>query len=367
MSSTSFQDWYIVKRNLNSGAKKIVEAYGGSAIWKPNFLYVKAREKYFVAWNYQETHGFEVIKDDWMDGDKEKIKEFDKDLMKFEKYSKIVKWEEVVQHFIPAIPTEEKEVEITLETPVEEKKGTNLVLLLFLSLGYVIEQCCFSTMSAASMAHLMHLSKLRNELVQAWAKRDQALIEKVTLEEKSQKIEAMEQELASVQARISTNGIVAAIEEVNIAATKYGAHKVAVAGLERLNGDRPIKAKWLKQFLRESPKKTMHEALENVLTKLNIEQLPLLKSLCGALAKVRTPKEITTFPGDLATVLSKGPSEEEPVPEVLDEYMGIELEDADDEASEEDVVDTGHSGAQKNAREASQSLPKDNSSGQAAV
>ncbi|CAI9099403.1 OLC1v1036218C1 [Oldenlandia corymbosa var. corymbosa] len=43
-------------------------------------------------------------------------------------------------------------------------------------------------MSVTSMAYLMHLRKLREELVQARAERDQALLKKVALEEKSQQI-----------------------------------------------------------------------------------------------------------------------------------------------------------------------------------
>ncbi|CAI9102332.1 OLC1v1000584C1 [Oldenlandia corymbosa var. corymbosa] len=155
------------------------------------------------------------------------------------------------------------------------------------------------------------------------------------------------------------SGMAADIEEVNMAARKYGAHKVAVAGLKRFNRDMPIKAKWFKQFLKESPKKTMHEALIKVLNKLSSEQLPLWESLCEALVKMGASEDTTMFLGDPATVLSKGPSEEEPIPEVLDEYIGIELEEEDDEASKEDVDDTGNSGVQKNAGETSQSHHKD--------
>ncbi|CAI9102258.1 OLC1v1000499C1 [Oldenlandia corymbosa var. corymbosa] len=171
----------------------------------------------------------------------------------------------------------------------------------------------------------------------------------------------------SQRAGVSLCGMAVAIEEVNLAATEYRAHKLAVAGLKRLNGDRPIKAKWFKQFLKESPKKTMYEALVKVLTKLSGERLSLWEALCKTLVKMGTPEDMAMFPGDPATVLSKGPSEKEPIPEVPDEYISIELEEEDDEASREDVTDIGNSGVQKNAGETSQSHPEDGSTGQDAV
>ncbi|CAI9114989.1 OLC1v1015819C1 [Oldenlandia corymbosa var. corymbosa] len=209
-------------------------------------------------------------------------------------------------------------------------------------------------------------------------------------------IQAKEQELASVQAKyneldeklrafadlhisredlhkwcvafwfrmLSSGGMTAAIEEVNLATTEYGAHRVAVAGLKRLRGQRPIKARWFKQFMKERPKKNMYQALVKVLTKLSSEQLPLWEALCEALIKMGTPKDMAMFPGDPAIILSKGPSDEEPTPEVPDEYIGIELEEEDDEASREDVADTGNSGVQKNVGETSPSHPKDCSAGQ---
>ncbi|CAI9094957.1 OLC1v1030795C1 [Oldenlandia corymbosa var. corymbosa] len=123
---------------------------------------------------------------------------------------------------------------------------------------------------------------------------------------------------------LSLGGMAAAIQEVNLVATEYGAHKVAVAGLKRLNGDRPINQ---------------------------------VEALCEALVKMGTPENMAMFACDPATVLSKGPSEEEPIPEVPDEYISIELEEEDYEASREDVADTGNWGVQKNVRETSQSHP----------
>ncbi|CAI9108363.1 OLC1v1007936C1 [Oldenlandia corymbosa var. corymbosa] len=126
--------------------------------------------------------------------------------------------------------------------------------------------------------------------------------------------------------RRGRRGMATALEEMNLVATKCGAHRVGVAGLRRLDQDRPIKAKWFKLLLIKDPKKTMHEAMVKVLTRRRT------RYLC------------------------QGPSEEDPIPDVPDEYMGIELEDAD-EATEEDVADTGHSGVQRNAEDASQNPP----------
>ncbi|CAI9094738.1 OLC1v1030525C1 [Oldenlandia corymbosa var. corymbosa] len=291
MSSTLFQDWYIVKRNPNSGGKKIVEAYGGSPIWKPNFLYVKVPEKYFVAWNHQETNGFEAIKDDWTDEDKEKIKEFSEVFKKLEKYSKIVKWE-AVQHFVPVVPVVEKEVNSTLETPVEEKKDEEVS----------------TTVTAGPKKKKKRVAKGSEKVQRKKAKAD-ALITKSAVE--GEKI------------------VPPATEKSNVPPVDSG----------------------------PSNKQPAMDKGKGLLDGEAIIHLPI------SLAKMGTPEDITTFPGDLAGVLSKEPSEEEPRIDVPDEYIGIELEDDDDAASKEDVADTGNLGAQKNAGEASQSHPKNASSG----
>ncbi|CAI9108777.1 OLC1v1008460C1 [Oldenlandia corymbosa var. corymbosa] len=132
------------------------------------------------------------------------------------------------------------------------------------------------------------------------------------------------------------SGMAAAIEEVNLAATEYSAHRVAVAGLRGLAEIDPSRP--------------------NV-------KLPLWEALCDALVKMGSPEDMAVFPGDPAVVLSKGPRDEEPIPEVSDEYIGIELEEEDDEASGKDVSDAGNSG-QKNTGEVSLSHPKDGSAGQ---
>ncbi|CAI9117748.1 OLC1v1019220C1 [Oldenlandia corymbosa var. corymbosa] len=248
--------------------------------------------------------------------------------------------------------------------------------------------------SAASMAYLVQLRKLREDLATARAERDEALFEVVILEEKARQVQAKEAEISMVQAKydeldekmksfaslhiskeelhlwciafmykmLSTGGMATVLEEMNLVATKRGAHRVGVAGLRRLDQDRPIKAKWFKQLLMNDPKKTMHEAMVKVLTKLSLEQLPLWEALTGALPKMSSPVDIASFPGDVPAILAKGPSEEDHIPDVPDEYMGIELEDAD-EATEEDVADTGHSGVQRTVEDASQDPSKDSPPG----
>ncbi|CAI9094442.1 OLC1v1030186C1 [Oldenlandia corymbosa var. corymbosa] len=245
-------------------------------------------------------------------------------------------------------------------------------------------------MSAASMAYLVQLRKLREDLAATRAERDEALFEVVTLEEKVRQAQAKEAEIVEVQAKyeeldekmkvfaslhiskeelhqwcttfmyrmMSTGGMAAALEEVSLVASKCGAHRVSVVGLKRLDQDRPIKAKWFKELLMKDPKKTMHKAIVKVLTRLSLEQLPLWGALTGALPKMSSPAEIASFPGDIPTVMAKASSEEDPIPEVPDEYMGIELEDADEE-TEEGVADTGHSGVQRTAEDASQAPSKD--------
>ncbi|CAI9099326.1 OLC1v1036122C1 [Oldenlandia corymbosa var. corymbosa] len=80
----------MVEKNPKSGAKKIVEAYGGSKIWKPDYLFVKAPENFCVAWNYRETNDLEAIKDDWTDKEDEEVEEFEENLKKLMKYPKVM-------------------------------------------------------------------------------------------------------------------------------------------------------------------------------------------------------------------------------------------------------------------------------------
>ncbi|CAI9109067.1 OLC1v1008806C1 [Oldenlandia corymbosa var. corymbosa] len=202
------KDWYMVKRNLVSGSRKIVEAYSGSCIWKPNFL----------------------------------------DLEKLERYPKILGYG-AVQHFVPVMPIEGLEADKILGVPFKEKED-----------DHSHDELC--------------------------------------------------QEVQGPKRMLSSGGMITTVEEINIASMAYGGHAVAVEGLK---SEKPIKAKWLKQFLKENPKKTTYEALVRGLCKLTTGQLPL------------------------------GPGEESAVTKVSDEDFGIDLEEDEDETVEED--DIGNSGA----------------------
>ncbi|CAI9106817.1 OLC1v1006045C1 [Oldenlandia corymbosa var. corymbosa] len=93
----------------------------------------------------------------------------------------------------------------------------------------------------------------------------------------------------------------------------------------------------------ENPKKDMYEALVWGLCKLSTDQLPLWEPLCAALSKISAPEKIVSFPGDVAVVFTRGLGEELAIPEVFNEYFGIDLKEDEDETAEED--DTSNSGA----------------------
>ncbi|CAI9090101.1 OLC1v1024792C1 [Oldenlandia corymbosa var. corymbosa] len=407
----------------------MVEAYGGSSEWKPDFVFVKAPVSYCLPWNLRETEGLGAIKDDWTQEDEECVEEFQADVEKILRSAnvgmtsntmcplhmrrKVMSSSNAGSRLFGdedpfAIVNSDEDVSVTAAPQKKKKKRIVKVgdrakskkaktdapsketVQPSLETVPVATESMQKTMSAASMAYLVQLRKLREDLTAARAERDEALFEMVTLEEKVRQVQAKEAEIVEVQAKydeldekmksfaglhiskeelhqwcsafmyrmMSTGGMAAALEEVSLVATKCGAQRVGVAGLKRLDQDRLIKAKWFKQLLMKDPKKTMHEAMVKVLTRLSLEQLPLWGALIGAMPKMSSPAEIASFPGDVPAVLAKGPSEEDPIPEVPDEYMGIELEDADEE-TEEDVADTGDSGVQRSAEDASQAPSKD--------
>ncbi|CAI9089934.1 OLC1v1024587C1 [Oldenlandia corymbosa var. corymbosa] len=354
-------------------------------------LVCKGIRNYCLSWNHQETEGLGAIKDEWTQKDEKFIEELNADVEKILKYSKVVKWNDV-QYYVPPVSTEEDDnanvetsTRILLETSVGENQDDDVTIT---AAPRKKKNKRIVKISAASMAYLVQLRKLREDLVAARSERDEALFKVVILKEKARQVQAKEAEIALVQAKydeldekmksfaslhiskeelhqwcvafmykmLSTGGMAAALEEMNLVATKCGTHRVGVAGLRKLDQDRPIKAKWFKQLLMKDPKKTMHEAMVKVLTRLNLDQLPLWEAVTGALPKMSSPADIASFPGDIPAILARGPSEEDPIPDVQDEYMGIELEDGD-EATEEDVADTGHSGVQRNAEDASQNPP----------
>ncbi|CAI9102497.1 OLC1v1000778C1 [Oldenlandia corymbosa var. corymbosa] len=383
LASTSFQDWYIVKRRLRSGVKKMVEAYGGSPEWKPDFWFVRASKSYCLSWNLRETEGLGAIKDEWTQEDEECIEELNADVEKILKYSKVMSSSNAGSRLFGdedpfTIVNSDEDVTITA---APQKKKKRIVKIRDRAKSKKARTDAPSKEATPPDKHgLDGLLGAADENARRPGRGpilegDEALFEVVTLEEKARQVQGKEAEIALVQAKydeldkkmksfasfhiskeelhqwcvafmyktLSIEGMAAALEEMNLVATKCGAYPVGVAGLRRLDQERPIKAKWFKQLLIKYPKKTMHEAMVKVLTRLNLEQLPLWEALTGTLPKMSSPADIALFPGDVPTIFAKGPSEEDPIPAVPDEYMGIELEDAD-KATEEDVADTGHSG-----------------------
>ncbi|CAI9112688.1 OLC1v1013163C1 [Oldenlandia corymbosa var. corymbosa] len=425
----------------------MVEAYGGSPEWKPDFLFVRASKNYCLSWNHRETEGLGAIKDKWTEEDDKCIEELDVDVEKFLKYSKVMSSSnagsrlfgeedrftivnldedvsitaalrqkkkkkrimkagdrakskkartnapsketaapgdetvppvtETIQNpptktgpsFVPPRPEKGKgllEGEAITLPPQLFEGGPSVAMHTFSNppsiecpvleefAAQLNEADSMRLISAASMAYLVHLRKLQEDLVTARSERDEALFEVVTLEEKARKSKLRRPRMPWYKPR----RMAAALEEMNLVATKCGVHRVGVAGLKRLDQDRPIKAKWFKQLLIKDSKKTMHEVMVKVLTKLSPEQLPLWEALTGALAQMRSPADIASFPSDVPAILARGPSKEDSIPDVPDEYMGIKLEDANG-ATKEDVADTGHSGVQRNAEDASQNHSKD--------
>ncbi|CAI9099055.1 OLC1v1035816C1 [Oldenlandia corymbosa var. corymbosa] len=313
------------------------------------------------AWDHRETEGLGVIKDEWNKKDEECIEELEDDLQKIQTYPKLIKWSNV-QSYIPPIPVEKKK---DTNRSIEEDKGSNLFSLFLLLLGHNIGQCWSQLYGDEDLFPIVNSDEEESTAIAAGTKKKRKRLVKISEKEKKKKADVLSskstaqgentmppEELASVQARyneldeklrafadlhisredlhkwctafwfrmLSSGGMAVAIEEVNLAATEYGSHRVAVAGLKRLSRDRPIKAKWFKQFLEKSPRKTMYDALVKVLTKLSSEQLPLWEVLCDALVKMGSPEDMAVFPGDPAIVLSKSPSDEKLIPEVPDEY-----------------------------------------------
>ncbi|CAI9112262.1 OLC1v1012682C1 [Oldenlandia corymbosa var. corymbosa] len=388
-----------MKRRLRSGIKKMVEASGGSSEWKPDFLFVRAPKNYCLLWNHQETEGLGVIKDDWTQEDDDCIEELDADMKKILEYSKmrmylsphpskkkkgIVKTcdkvkskkartdappketmapvEEIVPLATETLKNPPPETRPSFVPPGSEKgkgllKGEAIILppQLFEG-GPSVAVHTFSNPPSIECPVLKEFAAQLN-------KADNLRLMKSFASLHISKEELHQWCAAFMYKMLSIGGMAAALEEMTLVATKCGAHRVGVAGLKRLDQDRPINAKWFKQVLMKDPKKTMHEAIVKVLTKLSLEQLPLWEALTGALAKMSSPADIASFPCDVPTILARGPSEEDSTPDVPDEYMDIELEDADKD-TEEDVVDTDHSGALRNAEDASQNPSKDPSSWQ---
>ncbi|CAI9099110.1 OLC1v1035881C1 [Oldenlandia corymbosa var. corymbosa] len=149
------------------------------------------------------------------------------------------------------------------------------------------------------------------------AERDEALFEVVTLEEKVRQVQAKEAEIAEMQAKYDElDEKMKSFASLHI--SKEELHQWCTAFMYKMMSTCGMAA-----ALEEDPKKTMHEAMVKVLTRLSLEQLPLWGALTGAMSKMSSPAEIAWFPGDVPAILAKGPSEEDPIPDVPDEYMGM--------------------------------------------
>ncbi|CAI9117821.1 OLC1v1019306C1 [Oldenlandia corymbosa var. corymbosa] len=269
VASTSFQDWYIVKRCLRSGVKIMVEAYGGSPEWKPDFLFVRASKNYCLPWNHREMEGLRAIKDEWTQEDDKCIEEVDADVEKILKYSKVVKWNDV-QYYIPPVSTEENDdananieisTRISLETPVGENKDSFTIVNLD---------------EDVSITAIPAQKKKKKRIMKAGDR----------------------------------------------------------AKSKKARTDAPLKETAVCQHVKVKPRLILWSS----------------------------PADIASFPSDVPAILAKDPSKEDSIPDVPDDYMGIELEDAD-EATEEDVADTSHSGVQRNVEDASQNPSKDHPPG----
>ncbi|CAI9113805.1 OLC1v1014485C1 [Oldenlandia corymbosa var. corymbosa] len=317
------RDWYIVKRRLRAGVKKMVEAYGGSPEWKPDFVFVKAPEGDTVNIEGATRIPLEISVEEDQDErvtvtaapQKKKKKRIVKlgDRAKSKKAKTDAPSKETTQPDIKTVPLATEsiqkpvpEVGPSIVPPAAEKgkgplEGEVIILPPQLFKG---DKCGLDGLPSAA-------KETSRDLATARAERDEALFEVVTLEEKARQVQVKEAEIAEVQAKYNE------LDEKmkSFASLHISKEELHQWWLKRLDQDRPIKAKWFKQLLMKDSKKTMHEAMVKVLTRLSLEQLPLWGALTGAMTKMSSPVEIASFPGDVPVVLAKGPSEEDPIPE----------------------------------------------------
>ncbi|CAI9108715.1 OLC1v1008392C1 [Oldenlandia corymbosa var. corymbosa] len=96
------------------------------------------------------------------------------------------------------------------------------------------------------------------------------------------------------------------------------------------------------KFIRPHPKKTLHEALKKGVQQLSDGQLPLFGPLCGAVLEMKSSTEISSFEGEVLTVLPDDAGEEVRVPELAPDFIGVEVEWEED-SSEGQAEDDGQS------------------------
>ncbi|CAI9095191.1 OLC1v1031075C1 [Oldenlandia corymbosa var. corymbosa] len=247
-----------------------------------------APKKYYVAWNYRETEGFEAVKDERTKEDEEKIKEFDNDLEKLERYPKILEYG-AVQQFVPVILVEELEADKTLDVPLEENKA-----------------------------------KQGEETIPP-------LTEKEVPSEKETGPSTQPLPIEKGKGPFAGNVTILPPEK------PIGGPSIAVHTFDNPpTNECPV----LEEF---AANLTQADGLKLGLCKLSTDQLPLWEAFCEVLSKMSSPENIVSFPRDVASIFTRGPGEELAIPEVSDEYFGIDLEEDEDETAKED--DTGNSGA----------------------
>ncbi|CAI9115460.1 OLC1v1016364C1 [Oldenlandia corymbosa var. corymbosa] len=260
------RDWYIVKRRLRTGVKKMVEAYGGSPEWKPDFLFVKAPSSYCLPWNLRETEGLGAIKDEWTQEDEECVEKFQADVEKILKYSKVMSSSNAGSRLFG---DEDPFVIVNSDEDV--------------------------TVTAAP------LKRKKKRIVKKTApEAGPSIVPPVAEKGKG----PLEGEAIVLPPQLFEGGPSVAVHTFsNSPSIECAILEEFVAQLNEVDS------------LRLDPKKTMHEAMVKVLTRLSLEQLPLWGALTGAMPKMSSPAEIASFLGNIPAVLAKGPSEEDPIPE----------------------------------------------------
>ncbi|CAI9115071.1 OLC1v1015905C1 [Oldenlandia corymbosa var. corymbosa] len=135
---------------------------------------------------------------------------------------------------------------------------------------------------------------------------------------------------------MATAGMVEKVKTVNLPSFNYGCHFVAVVVLERLAIGKEITAKWIKQFIKEAPRKTMHQTLVRELTQPEESQFPLLEIIKDALPSMKEPEELTKLAGDVSVDLTSLPPEELSLFEVSNEKEATQVEEEYEEEVEEE-------------------------------
>ncbi|CAI9094430.1 OLC1v1030171C1 [Oldenlandia corymbosa var. corymbosa] len=441
--STKYKDWYNVKTNVSSKAKRIIELFYGAPSWKPNYLFVSAPDDVCMAWDYREAHEMGGVADAWSKHDKARIERYRVDIDSLESVENILGYTEV-QHYVmssskdtvglfgdakifeiknsddegssnkvtkkrklrrlvkasdatspiieeveapmPEGPVPEagpaterhpewfKPIEASLEKKnVEDTDGSSsyIAAAAIYHFGDNRIECPIIEEVAATLTEEESLKMSSAE--RGFLEQERQSSEASRKEEEALRL-AREQELAGVQAMykeleaklsecreihvprselsawithfwsrmMSTDGLASILVGISNEAKVLGGHGVAVAALKRMESGKTINAGWLQQFIRPHPKKTLHEALKKGVQRLSDGQLPLFGPLCGAVPEMKSSTEISSFEGEVLTVLPDDAGEEVRMPELAPDFIGVEVEWEED-SSEGPVEDDGQS------------------------